>query len=180
MSNLYADFITPLYESFSSRVGTANSAGVSGLTTALLLARAGVSEKRIYEIEVVAKCMPGDYDVEYCSPWAGADFVPTDYFDVRYADRLCARSCDVDSVQASYIRRTSPWFWDLAKGKKEAGKEAGSVKFLVDPWRKELYPDYRNLATAELPKAVARPAFSHPYSSTQQSPSPGCNPNASP
>lgn len=47
-----------------------NSAGVSGLTTALLLARNG------YNVSVVAKHMPGDYDIEYCSPWAGADYSP--------------------------------------------------------------------------------------------------------
>jgi D-amino-acid oxidase len=47
------------------------SAGVSGLTTALLL-----SKKRQYQITVAAKHMPGDYDIEYASPWAGADFLP--------------------------------------------------------------------------------------------------------
>jgi D-amino-acid oxidase len=35
-------------------------AGVSGLTTALLLAR-----KNEYNISVMAKHMPGDYDIEY-------------------------------------------------------------------------------------------------------------------
>jgi D-amino-acid oxidase len=47
------------------------SAGVSGLTTALLLSRDPSKE-----ITVVAKHMPGDYDIEYCSPWAGASFFP--------------------------------------------------------------------------------------------------------
>lgn len=46
-------------------------AGVSGLTSALCLARLGK-----YSITVVAKHMPGDYDIEYASPWAGADWVP--------------------------------------------------------------------------------------------------------
>jgi D-amino-acid oxidase len=27
-------------------------------------------------ITVVAKHMPGDYDIEYCSPWAGANYLP--------------------------------------------------------------------------------------------------------
>lgn len=43
-----------------------NSAGVSGLTCALLLARNGN-----HNITIVAKHMPGDYDIEYASPWAG-------------------------------------------------------------------------------------------------------------
>lgn len=46
------------------------SAGVSGLTTALLLAKNG------HKITLVAKHMPGDYDIEYASPWAGANYLP--------------------------------------------------------------------------------------------------------
>ena len=45
-------------------------AGVIGLTTALLLSREG------YSVTVAAKHMPGDYDIEYASPWAGANYVP--------------------------------------------------------------------------------------------------------
>lgn len=47
------------------------SAGVTGLTTALLLSKTGK-----YNITVVAKHMPGDYDIEYASPWAGANYLP--------------------------------------------------------------------------------------------------------
>lgn len=43
-------------------------AGVSGLTTAYLL-----SKNAFNQITVAAKHMPGDYDIEYCSPWACAD-----------------------------------------------------------------------------------------------------------
>ena len=46
-------------------------AGVSGLTTAYLL-----SKDASNQITVVAKHMPGDYDIEYCSPWAGANYQP--------------------------------------------------------------------------------------------------------
>jgi hypothetical protein len=49
-----------------------NSAGVSGLTCAFELAkRPGVKA-----VTVVAKHMPGDYDIEYTSPWAGANVLP--------------------------------------------------------------------------------------------------------
>ena len=44
---------------------------MAGLTTALLLSR-----HANYNITVVAKHMPGDYDIEYASPWAGADYLP--------------------------------------------------------------------------------------------------------
>lgn len=46
-------------------------AGVAGLTTALLL-----SKIPQYKIVVAAKHMPGDYDIEYASPWAGANYMP--------------------------------------------------------------------------------------------------------
>lgn len=44
---------------------------MAGLTTALLL-----SKKPGYRILVAAKYMPGDYDIEYASPWAGANYMP--------------------------------------------------------------------------------------------------------
>jgi len=44
---------------------------VAGLTTALLL-----SKNPRYKIVVAAKHMPGDYDIEYASPWAGANYMP--------------------------------------------------------------------------------------------------------
>lgn len=46
-------------------------AGVAGLTTALLLAK-----KPAYRVTVAAKHMPGDYDIAYASPWAGANYLP--------------------------------------------------------------------------------------------------------
>lgn len=48
------------------------SAGVSGLTTALLLSR-----NPSYQVTVAAKHMPGDFDIEYASPWAGANYLPS-------------------------------------------------------------------------------------------------------
>jgi len=44
---------------------------VVGLTTALALSR-----HEDLRITVVAKHMPGDYDIEYASPWAGANVLP--------------------------------------------------------------------------------------------------------
>lgn len=48
-----------------------NRAGVSGLTTAYLL-----SQDPANKVTVLAKHMPGDYDIEYASPWAGANYMP--------------------------------------------------------------------------------------------------------
>lgn len=46
-------------------------AGVIGLTSALLLSRDPENA-----VTVVAKHMPGDYDIDYTSPWAGANVLP--------------------------------------------------------------------------------------------------------
>lgn len=46
-------------------------AGVLGLTTTLRLLQAGYKN-----VTVIAKHMPADYDIEYTSPWAGANWVP--------------------------------------------------------------------------------------------------------
>lgn len=48
-------------------------AGVSGLTVAYLL-----SQDPANKVTVLAKHMPGDYDIEYASPWAGANYMPYD------------------------------------------------------------------------------------------------------
>jgi hypothetical protein len=45
---------------------------VTGLTTAWLLSQRYPSS----EITIVAKDMPGDYDLYYASPWAGANYQP--------------------------------------------------------------------------------------------------------
>jgi glycine/D-amino acid oxidase-like deaminating enzyme len=48
------------------------SAGVAGLTTAYLLSQ----NLPLANIAIVAKHFPGDYDIEYASPWAGANYAP--------------------------------------------------------------------------------------------------------
>ena len=45
---------------------------MTGLTTALRLAQIPG-----YQVAIVAKHMPGDYDIEYASPWAGANYLPS-------------------------------------------------------------------------------------------------------
>ncbi|KAJ5976435.1 D-amino-acid oxidase [Penicillium waksmanii] len=76
-------------------------AGVSGLTTALLL-----SKNPSNKITVTAKHMPGDYDIEYCSPWAGANYFPVGA---------------EDSAVGKWERETWPYLQDLAQNFPEAG-----------------------------------------------------------
>lgn len=52
----------------------AGRAGVSGLTVAYIL-----SQDPANKVTVLAKHMPGDYDIEYASPWAGANYMPYDH-----------------------------------------------------------------------------------------------------
>ena len=66
----YGISAVPLFVGLNANCHTAR-AGVSGLTTAYLL-----SKDASNSITVLAKHMPGDYDIEYCSPWAGANYMP--------------------------------------------------------------------------------------------------------
>ncbi|RDW73396.1 hypothetical protein BP6252_07303 [Coleophoma cylindrospora] len=119
---------------------TVIGAGVTGLTTAFLL-----SKNKRNKITLVAKFMPGDFDIEYTSPWAGANFLP-----------MGAEGSD----QARYEANTWPWLSDLAKNHPEAGihfqqcklhtlaKDIGARGSLFAesrdklPWWKDVVPDF--------------------------------------
>ncbi|KAI1911066.1 D-amino acid oxidase [Ophidiomyces ophidiicola] len=124
--------------------------GVIGLTTAYLL-----SKNKMNDITVAAKHMPGDYDVEYCSPWAGANFLPVGA---------------PGSAHARWETNTWPVFEELARNNPEAGihfqdsiiynrlKDASSdtgvwFKELIkpEPWYKDIVPDFRSLPKEQLP-----------------------------
>jgi D-amino-acid oxidase len=104
-------------------------AGVSGLTTALLLAR-----NETNSVTVVAKHMPGDYDIEYTSPWAGANFMPCVSAAPRESNKKrtdwSRMSLEKDS---RWETRSLPAFLQLANEVPEAGiqhqsKLAGSMR----------------------------------------------------
>ncbi|KAF7558417.1 hypothetical protein G7046_g5739 [Stylonectria norvegica] len=78
-------------------------AGVAGLTTALLL-----SKDSRYSITIAAKHMPGDYDIEYASPWAGANFMPVSVGGTPASD---------------WDKNTWPVLADLAQNHPDAGIE---------------------------------------------------------
>ncbi|CAG8629444.1 12171_t:CDS:10 [Acaulospora morrowiae] len=127
----------------SKKYATVIGAGVSGLTTAVLLQEA-------YEVTILAKNFPGELRGEYASPWAGAHWRS----DAKLED---ARQQDFD-------RKTFIHFWDLGHNK---SFETGIM--IVDgfdywdkhppsdwkePWFKDLCPGYRHLKKEELPKGV--------------------------
>ncbi|OJJ01282.1 hypothetical protein ASPVEDRAFT_886333 [Aspergillus versicolor CBS 583.65] len=128
-------------------------AGVAGLTTALLLSR-----KPGYKILVAAKHMPGDYDIEYASPWAGANYMPVSMSG---------------TAAAEWDRRTWGPLADLAANHPEAGvhfqechihtraKDKGSTTanwfselLSPNPWFSTVVPNFRSL-----PKESLRPGI---------------------
>ncbi|GAM90460.1 hypothetical protein ANO11243_085040 [Dothideomycetidae sp. 11243] len=129
-------------------------AGVAGLTTALLL-----SQKPGYKIVVAAKHMPGDYDIEYASPWAGANYMPVSLRGTAAADwdkrtwhplELLARDhpeagihfqgmltdeCQIHSREKDIGSATADWFSELLSAK---------------PWFSEVVPNFRRLDISEI------------------------------
>ncbi|KAK4998309.1 D-amino acid oxidase, partial [Elasticomyces elasticus] len=128
-------------------------AGVIGLTTAMLLSR-----KPGYNVTLVAKHMPGDYDIEYASPWAGANYFPFGKEGTR---------------SATFERESWPELSRLAGEQPEAGihyqdavlyrraKDQGTatgewMDSLVreDPWFRDVVKNFRVLGKDELPPGV--------------------------
>jgi D-amino-acid oxidase len=113
---------------------------VIGLSTALVL-----SKHRNLDVTIVSKHMPGDYDIEYASPWAGANFMPvgTEGSKLRAferatwpeLDRLCRevpeagihyQECKVYGRKKDEGTAVGIWFQELMK---------------EDPWFKDLMPE---------------------------------------
>jgi D-amino-acid oxidase len=105
-------------------------AGVAGLTTALLL-----SKNKNYKITVAAKHMPGDYDIEYASPWAGAN-----YMRMFVGSTELARDADANaavstkgSPEAEWDRNTWLVLNDLARNHPDSGIHfQGKAAFTAD------------------------------------------------
>ncbi|ORY16130.1 D-amino-acid oxidase [Clohesyomyces aquaticus] len=119
-------------------------AGVAGLTTALLL-----SKKPRYKIVVAAKHMPGDYDIEYTSPWAGANYMPvsvrgteSENWDMETWAPLADlaknhpdagvhfQDCEIHNRTVDIGSATAEWFAELLS---------------PSPWFKDVVPNFRQL-----------------------------------
>ncbi|KAK5705493.1 D-amino acid oxidase [Elasticomyces elasticus] len=137
-------------------------AGVAGLTSAYL-----ISQTRQYNITVVAKHMPGDYDIEYASPWAGANYMPVSLHDTKaaewdrdtwYALEDLARNrpesgvhfqddlpadlfgeCEILSRDKDSQSATAEWFAELLS---------------PSPWFKHVVPNFRILPTDKLGSGI--------------------------
>ncbi|CAG8489159.1 4505_t:CDS:2, partial [Acaulospora colombiana] len=103
-------------------------AGVSGITTALILQRNG------YQVRILAEHFPGDSSVNYSSPWAGADWRPE-------------LTCDPDISKFETISFKT--LWNLSNFPETGLMRSPSVVYLDkkqkidgDPWFKNLVPKF--------------------------------------
>ncbi|KAJ5374431.1 D-amino-acid oxidase [Penicillium concentricum] len=124
-------------------------AGVAGLTTALLL-----SKKSGYKIVVAAKHMPGDYDIEYASPWAGANYMPVSISGTDAAEwdkntwgpledlarnnpgaGVHFQECEIHNRTKDVGSATAEWFKELLSS---------------NPWFAKVVPNFRALPKESL------------------------------
>jgi D-amino-acid oxidase len=129
------------------------SAGVVGLTTALTLLR-----QATYDVTIVAKHMPGDYDIEYTSPWAGANWWPVSspgtreqVWDETTFHELWRLA---NHVPAAGIEVRKCLIYRRKKDENTPIIEWSGNLLSEDPWFKNLAPDFRKLRPDEIPKVV--------------------------
>ncbi|KAH7024503.1 uncharacterized protein B0I36DRAFT_376475 [Microdochium trichocladiopsis] len=127
-------------------------AGVSGLTSALLLSR-----DKDYSITVVAKHMPGDLDAMYASPIAGANFLPmSDRENSQYEARTLPElqrlathvpEAGIHHQRARLYRREA----DMPTLRK--GSNGFNGMFVEDPWYKDVVDNFVELEVTPEMKA---------------------------
>jgi hypothetical protein len=103
-----------------------------------------LAEDKRLSITVVARDMPGDYNIEYASPWAGANFLPygkegsmhgqleADTFPELY--RLAT------SVPAAAIHLQDSFVYARDKDNKGAAADWFGETVKAAPWWKNLVP----------------------------------------
>ncbi|KAK9459196.1 FAD dependent oxidoreductase [Lipomyces oligophaga] len=129
--------------------------GVSGLTSALLLARTGK-----YDINLISKYLPGDYDIEYTSPWAGANWM-------SFATKEDKRQQEFDRITYEYLVElakdmpsTGIWSKKVIQyvRQEDLEKESGLLGGLAEarPWFADLTPNFEPIARENLPKGYVQ------------------------
>ncbi|GAP84890.1 putative D-amino-acid oxidase [Rosellinia necatrix] len=129
-------------------------AGVSGLTCAYLL-----SKQKDNVITVIAKHMPGDYDIEYASPIAGANVLPmSSEKNSSYERRSWVelRKLAVEVPEAGiHLQKSRVYRREKDLDKLRQGGYSFDGLFLENPWYQSLFDDYRELSQGELPPGMA-------------------------
>ncbi|KAL5603805.1 hypothetical protein FOVSG1_006555 [Fusarium oxysporum f. sp. vasinfectum] len=121
-------------------------AGVIGLTSALLLAQEGNT------VTVIGKHMPGDYDAEYASPWAGANVIPLAPKDKSRWERrtwVALRKLTEENPEAGIHFQTTHV---LRQDKDMLDAKSGfSTNFYQqDPWFNQIFNNFRENTATEL------------------------------
>ncbi|SPN99901.1 probable D-amino-acid oxidase [Cephalotrichum gorgonifer] len=124
-------------------------AGVIGLTSALLLSR---DPENV--VTVLAKHMPGDYDIEYTSPWAGANVLPmslepNNQWERRTWLELKRLTEEVPNA-GIHFQKTRVYRRDKDQPT-TPGSNFYDALFARDPWFKNMFDNYRELAASEVP-----------------------------
>ncbi|ROT42924.1 FAD dependent oxidoreductase [Sodiomyces alkalinus F11] len=126
-------------------------AGVIGLTSALLLA-----EDPANSVTIVSKHMPGDYDIEYTSPWAGANFMPMSFEENSRWER---RTWPVLKKLAEEVPEAGIHFQRVQVYRRDKDIITGAASFdglfVSNPWFGTLFDDYRELPPDELPPTAS-------------------------
>ncbi|CDM36778.1 FAD dependent oxidoreductase [Penicillium roqueforti FM164] len=123
-------------------------AGVAGLTTALLLSKCPG-----YKIIVAAKHMPGDYDIEYASPWAGANYMPVSIRGTEAAEWEKATWAPLEDLARNHPEAEC----EIHRREKDAGSATAdwfAELLSPEPWFKDTVPDFRPLPKSSLGPGV--------------------------
>ncbi|KAF2265752.1 D-amino acid oxidase [Lojkania enalia] len=125
-------------------------AGVVGLTTAFVL-----SKHRDVSVTLISKHMPGDYDIEYASPWAGANYFPVGKPGSNLQKFERATWGELDKICRQVPEAGIHYQETVVYGrKKDEGSATGQwFAELVkeDAWFRDVVPNFRVLSKADLP-----------------------------
>ncbi|GAB7352378.1 hypothetical protein MBLNU459_g2814t1 [Dothideomycetes sp. NU459] len=130
-------------------------AGVAGLTTAYLL----IQNLPSANITIVAKHFPGDYDIEYASPWAGANYAPVSIQGSREADFdsktwPALHKLALDTPEAG-VHFQENVVYNREKDAQSATAQWFSGLLSSKPWFSDVVPDFRQLEKEELPEGIS-------------------------
>ncbi|KAJ3510139.1 hypothetical protein NM208_g15576 [Fusarium decemcellulare] len=121
-------------------------AGVIGLTSALLLAKEG------NHVTVIAKHMPGDYDAEYASPWAGANVIPLSPADASRWERrtwVALKKLTEESPEAGIHFQTTH-ILRREKDMQDAKSGFSTHFYQSSPWYKDIFNSFRDNYSSEI------------------------------
>ncbi|KAJ6078790.1 hypothetical protein N7467_008543 [Penicillium canescens] len=128
-------------------------AGVSGLTTAYLL-----SQDPANKITVLAKHMPGDYDIEYASPWAGANYMPVGKEGSAHhaweRDTWPALKAIAEKYPEAGIHFRGTLIYNRKKDQESATGQWFSELVQPNPWYKDVVPDFKNIPSDQLAPGI--------------------------